>query len=547
MKSNITTFQEGIKISKLPRTFRDAIYVSWRMSIQYIWIDSLCIIQDSEDDWKRESALMMSVYSGAFCNIAATGAPDARTGLFFDRNASTSRAIVFEIPPPQVQTEPDQSPLQSSVIGWFRSLKAIPKEIVEAMTRRGWVIDPHNAPDDPYIIPVFESGRYSIEENRLWRYDVFQSPLIRRAWVLQEQLLAKRTLHFTTRQLYFGCQEHIVSEIFEHNVLNIHRLGKGLLQDSEHTTREPAAAGQSISAASILSTTSSTSRETSLAVGAHAANLRRDIHLPESREGPLTRMAALERWLEIIKIYTGLNLTYETDRLVAINGIVRCLQPFLNCRYVAGLWDHQLELQLCWYRGASVEVKKTPMPTLPTWSWASSNGLVCYATNVSHARDRLRADLFKVLSIEAESSKENGWSSTDHGRLRVVGKLIPVMSAHANGNLRVRGKVLNFHKDNHELFVSGEFYCSILLCYERQNQHSTGVEGLLWKPSGKKRGEFQRVGHFGAPGWSVSRTESADIQFCLTGRGSKREKAQITEDLYESYDKEKDVYTFTIV
>ncbi|PMD54734.1 uncharacterized protein K444DRAFT_513189, partial [Hyaloscypha bicolor E] len=72
--SNIVTFQEGLEIRKLPKTFRDAIYVAQRLTVQYIWIDSLCIVQDSEDDRKRESALMMSVFAEAFCNIAATAA-----------------------------------------------------------------------------------------------------------------------------------------------------------------------------------------------------------------------------------------------------------------------------------------------------------------------------------------------------------------------------------------------------------------------------------------------------------------------------------------
>lgn len=101
--SNITAFEAGLEISKLPKAFQEAIYVSWRMSIQYLWIDSLCIIQNSEDDWKRESSHMMSVYFGAHCNIAASGAPNAQTGLFFDREAPIPRSVVLEIPAPPIR------------------------------------------------------------------------------------------------------------------------------------------------------------------------------------------------------------------------------------------------------------------------------------------------------------------------------------------------------------------------------------------------------------------------------------------------------------
>lgn len=200
--SNIATFQEGLATSKLPKTFRDAIYVAQKMSVQYIWIDSLCIIQDAEDDWTKESAHMMSVYAGAFCNIAATAAPDARTGLFFDRDVSIPRARVLEIPP-----RPVCPPFQSFLIKLFRSLKAIPKATVNRMVRKGWFKSKASFHLDLQNVPFFETGKYSIEGLGLYGRDLHTSPLMKRAWVLQEQLLAKRTLHFTSTQVYFGCQE----------------------------------------------------------------------------------------------------------------------------------------------------------------------------------------------------------------------------------------------------------------------------------------------------------------------------------------------------
>ena len=39
---------------KLPKTFQDAITVARQMSIRYMWIDSICIIQGDDDDWKRD-------------------------------------------------------------------------------------------------------------------------------------------------------------------------------------------------------------------------------------------------------------------------------------------------------------------------------------------------------------------------------------------------------------------------------------------------------------------------------------------------------------
>jgi hypothetical protein len=68
------------------------------MSIQYLCIDSLCIIQDSEEDWKRESVSMMAVYSGSYCNVAATGAADtgaADTGAADTGAADTRTGLLL--------------------------------------------------------------------------------------------------------------------------------------------------------------------------------------------------------------------------------------------------------------------------------------------------------------------------------------------------------------------------------------------------------------------------------------------------------------------
>jgi len=86
LSSNLVIFQDRIEIVELPKTFRDAIEVVRHLNLQYIWIDSLCIIQDSKEDWAQEAALMHQVYSNAIVNIAADDAKDGTEGLFRDRD-----------------------------------------------------------------------------------------------------------------------------------------------------------------------------------------------------------------------------------------------------------------------------------------------------------------------------------------------------------------------------------------------------------------------------------------------------------------------------
>ena len=57
------------------------------MGVRYLRIDSLCIVQESDDDKGREIPEMASIYGNAVFNIAASAAADATEGLFRERSA----------------------------------------------------------------------------------------------------------------------------------------------------------------------------------------------------------------------------------------------------------------------------------------------------------------------------------------------------------------------------------------------------------------------------------------------------------------------------
>jgi hypothetical protein len=81
-------FERSIPIEKLTKTFQDALLLTVNIGFQYIWIDSLCIIQGDliNADWENEAVKMCEVYRNATCNIAASGASNGAVGLFTDRN-----------------------------------------------------------------------------------------------------------------------------------------------------------------------------------------------------------------------------------------------------------------------------------------------------------------------------------------------------------------------------------------------------------------------------------------------------------------------------
>ena len=157
---NLECLKQEIPWETLPKTYRDAIEATRRLGIRYIWIDSLCIIQDSPNgkDWIAESAKMATVYENSLINFAATNAVDSTTGCFFSRNPASVRPVRL----------------------YF---------------------------DWDHI-----SGYFYSSTNHIFRNHVSNSPLYRRGWVFQERTLAPRILHCCAKQLYWECHETIACE-----------------------------------------------------------------------------------------------------------------------------------------------------------------------------------------------------------------------------------------------------------------------------------------------------------------------------------------------
>ncbi|RMY12857.1 hypothetical protein D0866_14157 [Hortaea werneckii] len=70
-----------MSIAMLPRTYRQAVYLARQLGINHVWIDALCIVQDDNEDWQRESSRMAEIYSGAYIVFVAAAAADVEGGL----------------------------------------------------------------------------------------------------------------------------------------------------------------------------------------------------------------------------------------------------------------------------------------------------------------------------------------------------------------------------------------------------------------------------------------------------------------------------------
>ncbi|KAK5718840.1 hypothetical protein LTR17_015605 [Elasticomyces elasticus] len=154
LNDNCAEFRIGIAVHDLPRTFQDAIMFTRALSIRYLWIDSLCIIQDSATDWLHESLTMSHVYPSALLNLAATASIDGHGGLFRKKKEEfVSRCII--------------------AANWTGHT----------------------------------NGNYIVMDQSAWIRKVDAAPLNSRAWVFQERFLAPRTVHFSQNQIWWECRQ----------------------------------------------------------------------------------------------------------------------------------------------------------------------------------------------------------------------------------------------------------------------------------------------------------------------------------------------------
>lgn len=125
-EANLEVFQMALTVQDLPRTFRDAIAIASRLKYMYLWIDSLCIIQDSVEDWRKESSLMSEVYSNSDLNIAAAGAANGRDGCL---------PALYDARHCRVRPDPKRSEiyLVFDSESWSEDIEGSP------LLKRGWV------------------------------------------------------------------------------------------------------------------------------------------------------------------------------------------------------------------------------------------------------------------------------------------------------------------------------------------------------------------------------------------------------------------------
>ncbi|KAG6354487.1 hypothetical protein INS49_004504 [Diaporthe citri] len=151
----------------LPKTILDTFTIAHRLDLKYIWIDRLCILQDSREDWSREASRMALIYKYAFLTISASCAAHENQGCFRKRN-------VAGIQPLQLIS----NPLLPSVAWCHGNASCISSGEPEENQKLGGKL----------------------------------GHLADRGWVFQERILSHRIVHFAEEEVYWECRELEASE-----------------------------------------------------------------------------------------------------------------------------------------------------------------------------------------------------------------------------------------------------------------------------------------------------------------------------------------------
>lgn len=274
-RGTLRQISDGISDDYLPKHFQDVFGLCRKLSIRYIWIDSLCIFQDSEQDFQNEAATMTNVYMNALCTFSVCWASKAQ-GCLPSRN---------------------------------------PQVLIPVKVRVQWAT----------ILPKTELVSAIAYEQKDQIHAIENSEINSRGWVFQEKILSPRILFLGNEQMYWQCDCLKASEVFPFGLPN-----------PETSGTDP----------------------------------RNFFQLPRKED--------LDRsWNKLVRMYSETEFTYETDRLVAISGLVRVLAARVAVGpYLAGIWRRRWIDGLLW-QATPVCSNNDLDPNMsgnccPSWSWASS-------------------------------------------------------------------------------------------------------------------------------------------------------------------------------
>ncbi|KAK3491205.1 heterokaryon incompatibility protein-domain-containing protein [Neurospora hispaniola] len=407
---NLETHKRCINPDDLPPTMHDAIEYTRQLGVHYIWIDSLCIIQDSVLDWREEAGKMASIYQRSYLVLSATSSADAYGGMHVSLPSDYQTFALT------VNTKTNE--IRDSNIADQANFSMTTNTTETFYVRRTY--DHVNRGTSSY------AGRIPM------------LPTNKRGWIFQERFLSSRVLHFGPQELYFECLEDSACQCTDHS-------NSSLDQESVLGSK-----GGGLN--------ETTPRQSPTDNFQQHSSMRKTI--AKAYYGPvvwriMTRDELMYAWHNMVHDFTRRDLTYAKDLFPAISGLAREMSiaraalhgnadKARGTGYYAGLWKDSLVRDLCWKVGFENiatddedEVKRIKAWTdralgwrAPTWSWGSVNAPVKFLGQ-EHGTKDFFTPLCEVLDVSctaAAGSDELG--ELIAGRLVLRGQLLPARVTH---------------------------------------------------------------------------------------------------------------------
>ncbi|CEI70722.1 hypothetical protein FVEN_g794 [Fusarium venenatum] len=315
-KANLANHKHVIPLTTLPKTIRDAVLATRGLEIDYLWVDSLCIVQDDTDDWAFEAARMGDVYANAMLTISTLSGTDCDDGLFTPHSLRQQYVLPFPIPPTE-GLAPDAR----------------------------WLV--------PAIQPPVKETRYGVLELPL------RGPIHSRGWTFQEQMLSTRILWFNHGHVQWECLSKFAVDSSPDSMGHYEHPGR----DSDEPYR---------------SRRMKEHLQRPFKVNVTLSQSEQQDHGTEKGKSwaEEDRLAAYAEWETLVADYTTRNLTKESDRIPAILGLANVMGPMFQCDFFMGIWkgEHFLRSLLWRVQTVSTCASLQSSNSYPSWTWASKPG-----------------------------------------------------------------------------------------------------------------------------------------------------------------------------
>ncbi|KAI0550935.1 heterokaryon incompatibility protein-domain-containing protein [Xylaria curta] len=467
---------ETMEIAALDPNFRDAIAITLKMGVRYLWIDSLCIIQDSGEEWAEESGTMGLLYARAACVISATASINSNGGCF--------RLQDFSLYDCELLSHGNDRLVVCQ--------KASPPEIFDEK--------------------------------------VEGAVLTTRGWTFQERFLAKRVLHFCSGLVIFECNTLVASPAHEDvPYYNIYKEEKSIFSlepppqynfivRTEHPLGITRARGGRVRDGVKRITNPeyrkwTNSQPTGRKVWARLG-MRGAFNFLVAFTGTGLREAAEfhVRWFDLVEPYSTRHLTKGSDKVIALLGVAQFIQQKTRFQFVAGLWDRVLPFNLLWTLHGPARDRPRDR-VAPTWSWASVDGRISHRLRASDSVPS--ADYF--LGVDKGIETTGSWESVEslisdvhiHAIQTVNGMITQATLTLWCSLSPFDKKNLNIKYDTLQQPLPHELLCLPILAFENRKIHPQTslrqVHGILVRELGTREGggdapsRYERVGYF----WTV--------------------------------------------